>query len=139
MNTILSLEAKKVSQALEKKYSVCTVCTVCICSLQSAWTAFWGDRARARVRCYHAIFTRFTSSYVLFYSFYDPKRTLQISLPQSVYSSSCRCPRKRKLCGSFSISSDFFHKRRRFRISRRFRPDSPKNTRQQRPSRACSE
>ena len=37
----VTVEPKKVSQVLEKKYSICTVCTVC--SLRSAWSAFWGD------------------------------------------------------------------------------------------------
>ena len=45
LNTILSLEAKKGSQMVEKEYSVCTVCMVCtVCSLQYAWSTFWGDR-----------------------------------------------------------------------------------------------
>ena len=45
-----TVEPKKVSQVLEKKYSVCTVCTVCmvctVCNLQSAWSAFWDDPHR---------------------------------------------------------------------------------------------
>ena len=36
---LVTVEPKKVSQVLEKKYSICTVCT--ICSLRSACSRFW--------------------------------------------------------------------------------------------------